>query len=61
MMDTMRTVGAAGMAAARARISGQQLDLGYGWHPAASPCDNPNFAMAITTKRQPRRLGQRST
>ncbi len=61
MMDTMRVEGAAGMTAARARISVQQQGLGAGWHPVTSPCDNSNFAMAITTKRQPRRLGKRST
>jgi hypothetical protein len=39
------------------------LGLGYGWQSVgASPCDHADFAKAINTnKRQPRRLGQRTT
>jgi hypothetical protein len=37
--------------------------LGYGWQSVgASPCDHADFTKAITNnKRQPRRLGQRTT
>ncbi|MCU1389431.1 MAG: hypothetical protein JWL72_2769 [Ilumatobacteraceae bacterium] len=55
-------------AAARVRVHAgvAQLTLGYGWQSVMSPCDDSvstNVAfMAITgNKRQPRRLGQRST
>jgi len=39
------------------------LGLGYGWQSVvASPCDHADFAKAINSnKRQPRRLGQRTT
>ena len=39
------------------------LGLGYGWQSVgASPCDHADFTQAITNnKRQPRRLGQRTT
>lgn len=40
-----------------------ELGLGYGWQSVvASPCDHADFTKAINTnKRQPRRLGQRTT
>jgi len=40
-----------------------ELGLGYGWQSVgASPCDHADFAKATkTNKRQPRRLGQRTT
>ena len=43
--------------------SSMAFGLGYGWQPVgASPCDHADFAKAINTnKRQPRRLGQRTT
>jgi hypothetical protein len=53
----------AGVTAAAARVRGQ-LGLGNGWQmvAAAFPCANSDFAMATTSnKRQPRRLGQRTT
>jgi len=39
------------------------VGLGYGWQSVvASPCDHADFTQAITNnKRQPRRLGQRTT
>ena len=60
---------AAGHAAAardRAHAGVAQLTLGYGWPSVMSPCDDSDSAnmafMAITgNKRQPRRLGQRTT
>jgi hypothetical protein len=51
---------AAGFADAVARVSVQHL-LGYGWQLGSSPCTTNGFAMNITTKRSPRRLGKRST
>ncbi len=49
-----------GPTAAVARVRVQQ-GLGYGWPTATFPCDS-SVAMAVTSnKRQPRRLGQRST
>jgi hypothetical protein len=69
----MRTHETAGVTTAAARVmslasmptrqSSVELGLGYGWQSVvAFPCDHADFSKAITTnKRQPRRLGQRST
>ena len=52
---------AVGAAAAVARVRVQQV-LGYGWPTAFSPCDSTTgFIMENANKRQPRRLGQRTT
>ena len=49
-------------AAVRAHV---RMDLGYGWPSVALPCvtrgTTTGFAMEISNKRQPRRLGSRST
>jgi len=60
MIRSMHAHGTAGLAAAasRARV---QLGLGYGWQMVAVPCDSTDFAVESTNKRQPRRLGKRST
>jgi len=77
MASMMRTHETAGVTAAAARVMSlasmatrpasttptSTIGLGYGWQPVgASPCDHADFAKAINTnKRQPRRLGQRTT
>jgi hypothetical protein len=62
MIQMMRTAAAVGASSSVARASLMQRGLGYGWLPVANPCDHSDFAKAITTnKRQPRRLGQRTT
>ena len=47
--------------AAVARASAAQQVLGYGWHPVTSPCSDSAFMAITPNKRQPRRLGQRTT
>ncbi len=61
-MDRTYAHTTAGATAADARTRDHQ-GLGSGWPTVTSPCvKSNNFAMAITpNKRQPRRLGQRST
>ena len=49
--------GATAAADARARV---HQGLGLGWQ-STFPCENSAFSMITGTKRQPRRLGQRST
>jgi hypothetical protein len=64
----------AGLAAAAARVMASssvspvqqtgvlELGRGYGWQMVSSPCNHSDFNTAITmNKRQPRRLGQRTT
>ena len=58
MMNAHHTAGATA-ADARMRV---QHGLGYGWQMVVSPCAISDFAVATTSnKRQPRRLGQRTT
>ena len=77
MASMMRIPETAGVTAAAARVMAlasmatqpafptqpTTLGLGYGWQSVgASPCDHADFAKAINSnKRQPRRLGQRTT
>lgn len=60
MIRSMHAHGTAGLTAAATRVR-VQLGLGYGWQMAALPCDITDFAVQSTNKRQPRRLGKRST
>ena len=60
MDSSMHAYNTAGVTAAGARSSVQPV-LGYGWPTVPSPFANSDFAMAITDKRQPRRLAKRST
>jgi hypothetical protein len=77
MASTMRTHETVGVTATAARVMSlasmatpafqtvtqTATGLGYGWQSVgASPCDHADFAKAINSnKRQPRRLGQRTT
>ena len=75
MASMMRTHETAGVTAAAARVMSlasmatrpasqtSTIGLGYGWQSVVgSPCDHADFTEATNSnKRQPRRLGQRTT